>query len=79
MKCPCKSCITLAVCKSKDYHGRAGLLHICKELCEYLSIQKNSRIHKKRIKKLYKIMKPLYWQIGEETVVGFNILRKGNK
>lgn len=80
-KCPCEECITLAVCRSRNYHGQNGLLRVCDKLCKYLSIGENSTRHKKRIKTLCKIMKPVHWELGEEIRdgTGYNILRKGNK
>ena len=81
MKCPCEECITLAVCRLKDYHGDSGILKICDELSNYLYIDKNEDLHKKRVKTLYRVMKPVNWELGEliKGGVGYAIIRKGNK
>ncbi len=81
IKCPCEKCITLAVCRLKQYHGRTGILSICDKICNYLyvEIKKNTHLHKKRIRMLCKIMKPVHWELGEELTggIGYNIIKKG--
>jgi hypothetical protein len=81
MKCPCEECITLAVCKYKYYHGDTGILKICDEISAYLYIDKNEEVHKKRVKTLYKVMKPVNWELGElvKNGVGYTIITRGNK
>lgn len=84
MKCPCEECITLAVCRLRDYHGENGILKICEKLSKYLHVnkwEKGADLHKRRVKTLYKVMKPVHWELGElvKGEVGYAILRKGNE
>jgi len=83
MKCPCEECIALAVCRLKEYHGSNGILKICEELSSYLHIEidKHVDLHRKRIKTLYKVMKPVNWELGKlvKNGIGYTILRKGDE
>lgn len=62
-KLPCKNCLTLVLCRKKHY---LNLISECPLFYDYLIRCKNSRIHKRRCKKIERYLQPTQWKFAEE-------------
>jgi len=73
MKCPCKECISLAICRHKDY---LELFIECYIIRQYIPHHDNyvSR-NSYRVKRLFKVLNPTLWKY----VSTVHITRKDDK
>ena len=78
MKCPCEECISLVMCKFRDYRL---IINRCSTISDYLFIDrvngKEIKTHRIRVKIFEKLLKPKLWKLGEPTKTGFIIRHIG--
>ena len=65
MKCPCKDCLTLPICRQREY---LVTFYHCRLIHDYLPHHNHGALRNKRkLELIYKIMKPKYWTLKIAT------------
>ena len=74
-KCPCEECLTKAMCRNRTY---SDLIRMCRQLHDFLYVaelgdrrsHEQIGIHRRRVTKFEKVLKPTGWKLGYLTKDG---------
>ena len=77
MKCPCESCLKLAICKHKEYFQ---IVDNCNDIGVYLDEEHNK--HNERAKEFERTLRPSSWKLVKHSgyirfsSIGLRIIKK---